>query len=154
MKRAMLVLAATMVLFSQGAEAHKKHKHKKLNIGHAISHSAHVVAHKASKTSQAAAHAVEHGAEAIGHYAAGQAVGMCKKAIPFILKQAIGKSCESTAGTFEAECNAELDVETEGMAAPACVAGGAILLNACKKSGNVGVELITPVTNKACGKIK
>ena len=112
-----------------------------------------MVTHKASRATNAAGHAIEHGTEAIGHYAAGQAVGMCKKAIPFILKQAIGKSCQITAGKFEAECNAELDAETEGMAAPACIAGGAILLQACKKSGSVGVDLITPVTNEACAKI-
>ena len=146
---------ASMMLIPHSAVAHKKHKkHKNVNISHVISHSAHVATRKAAKTGVAAAHAIEHGAEAVGHYAAGQAVGMCKKAIPFILTQAIGASCAVTAAKFEFECNAELDAETEGMSAPACIAGGAILADLCQKGGNVGKGLIKPVTHQACGKIK
>jgi hypothetical protein len=151
MNRIILIVGTLLLFICNSAFAHKHHKSS--GIGHVVSHSAHVVTHKASQGANAAGHAIEHGTEAIGHYAAGQAVGMCKKAIPFILKQAVGKSCQITAGKFEAECNAELDAETEGMAAPACIAGGAILLQACKKSGSVGVELIKPVTDKACAKI-
>ena len=78
---------------------------------------------------------------------------VCRTVVPTIIKQALGRSCKSTAAKFELECNGELDVETEGLAAPACIAGGALILQECKAEVDVTMRIVKPVTKLACDKI-
>jgi hypothetical protein len=78
---------------------------------------------------------------------------VCRKVVPTIIKQALGRSCKSTAAKFELECNGELDAETEGLAAPACIAGGALILQECKAEVDVTMSIVKPVTKLACDKI-
>jgi len=69
-----------------------------------------------------------------------------------IVKTVVGKAGCGWLGLleFEAECNAALDVETEGFGAVVCAAAGTALKYACDK----GISNIADyVANAACSKI-
>ena len=75
---------------------------------------------------------------------------LCRKALGVVLKQVIGKTCKTAVTEFGAECIAELETETEGMATVACTAASAALGKECKHElTSVVADL---VEDEACGK--
>ncbi len=87
------------------------------------------------------------------HWLKDHARQICRQAVPAIIKQALGRNCNSTAAKFAAECTAEIGAETEGLAEPACIAGAAIIRQECKAEVNVTMRIVKPVTQLACDKI-
>ncbi|MFP4294924.1 MAG: hypothetical protein ACLFQH_03755 [Halothiobacillaceae bacterium] len=79
-----------------------------------------------------------------------------KKACEFTLKKLVssvmGQSCTVAVEEFEVECNASLDVETEGSASIVCAAAGALIEAGCKEGVAQGVNA-SHVADQACGKI-
>lgn len=89
----------------------------------------------------------------VEHWAKDNARLICRQTVPFLIKQALGKNCKSTAAKFAAECTGEIGVETEGLAEPACVAGAAAILEQCKIEVQITMKFVNPVTKLACDKI-
>lgn len=96
---------------------------------------------------------IEKPAEEAAQFAKAHAKQICRATIPQILKAAMSSNCKSTAAKFETECNAELDLETEGVAAAACTAGMTAILEECRATTKGMSELVKPVTNLACNAI-
>ncbi|MEY3379648.1 MAG: hypothetical protein RL468_246 [Pseudomonadota bacterium] len=96
---------------------------------------------------------VEAAAINAANWAKNQARNICFKAIPPMINQAMGRDCRSTAAKFGSECTAELGLETEGLAVPACIAGAVAIGEQCNVRSFIEREIIEPVTSYACNKI-
>lgn len=91
--------------------------------------------------------------EAALRLAEASARNMCKTAIPTILQPLADVACKEGSAIAGAECNAGLDVETEGVAAPACSALGFVINNSCKGLSRIGLLQTQLLTDEVCNKI-
>lgn len=157
------ILLAAILVFTMGlikandASAWGWHPHVPHwvnNTVNTIKHDTTVAAHAVATGATTAANAVATGAKAVGKFAKENAKKACEKAVPAILKKGIGKACKTVAAEFGAECNAALDIETEGMAAPACTGGAIAISYECKHyGGKFASPMISTATNEICSKI-
>ena len=155
---AMAVFAAASLMTPGDANAHWWNKVEH-SISKAANSAAHAVAtgakdalHDTEKAATTVAKDVKKGAKAIGKFAKENARKACDKAVPVILGAGVGKACKVVATEFGAECNAALDIETEGMAAAACTGGAVAIWYECK-TNKFTKSMISSATHEICSKI-
>ena len=126
-----------------------------------FSHTFHSVTHTVSKVANKTADTIKDGGEIVVHTAdkireplESGARNLCKTVLPSAINPVIGQSCKAAGAEAGTICNAELDLETEGAASPACDALGIILAQSCRRAGSaVKKAEIDPAIKSACNKI-
>jgi hypothetical protein len=124
-------------------------KHAANTVATGIKHDANTIA----KDAKTVAKDVKLAGKILGNAAKEAAKKACTKLLPPVLKMVVGKACKTAAVELAGSCNAALDVETMGMGTVACDASAVVLWSECRRLGKVGVEMIRPITDKACAKI-
>lgn len=101
----------------------------------------------------ASANDTETAAKETANFAKHAAAVACRKAMPALLNQVVGKACKVAASEIGGLCNAALDVETGGVAAVACDTSAVVLYYVCIHEGKMASNMINPIVNESCSKI-
>ena len=142
-KFSLILSVLIIVTFTGAGSANAKwFKHAFHKASHAVSHAAHVVATDTEKAAKATANFAKH-----------EAAVACRKAMPALLNQVVGKACTKAAAEVGGLCNVALDAETGGVANVACDASAVVLYAVCKHEGKMAVNMINPIVNETCSKI-
>lgn len=95
-------------------------------------------------------------ADAVANFTTTGARTICKTALKGILFKVIDGAkgtCKAQAAEAGTECNAEVDVETDGLGGVACDAAAVLYKAECEAGGFVAKVASSEITNKSCDKI-
>ena len=126
---------------------------------HTVNHVTHTITHQANvlknKDIPVVTHTITHQAGVLVHKDLPVVVDKvlkpaCRLGIGAILGKVIGKACEPAVTDFTAECIAELETETEGMATTACTSAAFVLQKGC--SHVLSKPVADLAEDEVCGK--